>query len=103
MSTGLLWLGVSGAAAWFWHSSLRAREHANAMAADTCAQAGLQFLDGTVALQGLRPQRGASGRLTWRRSYAFDYSRDGVGRHQGFIIMLGNRVEAVGLASDREH
>jgi hypothetical protein len=44
--------------------------------------------------------RDASGRLTLRRSYVFDYTSDGVTRQQGFVILRGRDLEAVGLAPD---
>ncbi len=33
----------------------------------------------------------------WRvwRQYRFDYSFDGVERHEGYVIMLGQRLQAV--------
>jgi hypothetical protein len=86
--------------AWAWYATLRAREYANVVAADTCRKLGVQFLDGTVAFTGLRPVRDATGRLTLRRSYVFDYTADGVTRLQGFVILRGLDLEAVGLAPD---
>ena len=87
--------------AWAWYSTLRAREFANLVAADTCRKLNVQFLDGTVAFTRLRPVRDVSGRLTLRRSYVFDYTSDGVTRQQGFVILRGRDLEAVGLAPDR--
>lgn len=87
-------------AAWTWHATLRAREHANFVAAETCRKLNVQFLDGTVAFTRMRPVRDLSGRLTLRRSYVFDYTEDGVTRRQGFVILRGRDLEAVGLAPD---
>lgn len=86
--------------AWAWHATLRAREFANLVAADTCRKLNVQFLDGTVAFTRLRPVRDATGRLTLRRSYVFDYTTDGVTRQQGFVILRGRELEAVGLAPE---
>ncbi len=86
--------------AWIWHATLRAREYANLVAADTCRKLNVQFLDGTVAFTRMRPARDPSGRLTVRRSYVFDYTEDGVSRRQGFVILRGHDLEAVGLAPD---
>ena len=91
-----LLLGLIGIA-WAWHATLRARERANAAALETCERSGAQLLDGTVAFRGLRPARGADGRLRLRRTYVFDYSHDGVTRRQGFVILLGTSLEAIGL------
>ncbi len=83
----------------FWYDSMRAREAANRIAQNTCARQGLQFLDGTVSLAGLRP-RLAGGGLRLERTYVFDYTVDGVLRATGFIIMLGRRMQHVGMSGE---
>jgi len=83
--------------AWFWHDSLGARERANEAAMETCRNTGAALLDGTVAFRRLQPVRIGGGSLQLRRTYVFDYTRDGVTRQQGFVVMTGRRVEAVGL------
>jgi hypothetical protein len=55
-------------------------------------------LDGTVAFAGFRLARGADGRRRLLRTYTFDYTSDGFERAQGFIVLAGLRLEAVGLA-----
>jgi len=83
--------------AWFWHDSLGARERANEAALETCRGTGAALLDGTVAFLRLQPVRVDGGSLQLRRSYVFDYSRDGVTRQQGFVVMTGRSVDTVGL------
>ena len=83
--------------AWFWHDSLGARERANEAALETCRSTGAALLDGTVAFRGLQPVRVGGGPLQLRRTYVFDYSRDGVTRQQGFVVMTGRSVDSVGL------
>jgi hypothetical protein len=87
-------------AAYSWHATLRARELANSVAAETCRKLNVQFLDSTVAFTSLRPARDLTGRLALRRSYVFDYTEDGVSRRQGFVILRGRDLEAVGLEPD---
>jgi len=82
----------------FWHTSLGAREAANRIARDACARAVVQLLDGTVAFAGFRLGRDSAKRLTLLRTYTFDYTGDGVERSQGFIVMAGPNLKAVGLA-----
>ena len=82
---------------WAWHSNLGARERANLAASETCQRTGAQLLDGTVAFRGFRPARGPDGRFRIRRTYVFDYSQDGVTRRQGFVILLGDTLESIGL------
>jgi hypothetical protein len=81
-----------------WHVSLDAREAANRIARDTCSKAVVQFLDDTVAFAGFRFAHGARGRRRLLRTYTFDYTTDGFQRAQGFIVLSGIRLEAVGLA-----
>jgi hypothetical protein len=76
-----------------------ARESANRIARETCSRAVVQFLDGTVAFSGFRLRRDSHGRRRLLRTYTFDYTNDGFERSQGFIVLAGQRLEAVGLAS----
>ena len=85
------------AAAWFWHDSLGARERANEAAFETCRSTGASLLDGTVSFRRLQAVRVGGGSLQLRRTYVFDYTRDGVSRQQGFVIMTGRFVDNVGL------
>ncbi len=97
--TELALVAAAAAIAWYWFSSLRAREHASHAAAEACRRQELQFLDDTVALQRLGVVRDGYGHLALRRTYRFEYSQIGNDRQQGFIIVVGARVETVGLAS----
>jgi Protein of unknown function (DUF3301) len=81
-----------------WQVSLDAREAANRIAKDTCSRAVVQFLDGTVAFAGFRLTRDSRGKRRLLRTYTFDYTSDGFERAQGFIVLAGGRLEAVGLA-----
>lgn len=104
MSDDLLLLictaGVLAGGYRIWQTSLDAREAANRIAKDTCSRAVVQFLDGTVAFAGLRWTRDATGRRRILRTYTFDYTSDGFERAQGFIVLAGLRLEAVGLAGN---
>lgn len=94
------WLLVAlGLSIWAWYESLRAREFAIRIALETCERQKLQLLDGTVALQQLRFQRNADGRLGLQRTYQFEYSADGAARQRGFIILTGRHVQSIGLAA----
>src|ERR1700735_3403145 len=82
----------------FWYTSLGAREAANRIAREACSRAVVQLLDGTVAFAGFRLGRDAGRRFTLLRTYTFDYTSDGFERSQGFIVMAGPNLKAVGLA-----
>lgn len=84
---------------WFWRDSLLVRDRANMAAIEACAQLALQFLDGTVAFSKLRLVRDA-GQLKLRRTYVFDYTAHSIERLQGFVVLLGTRIESVGFARD---
>ncbi len=94
MFLGILALLLAG---WTWHASLAAREFANRIAADTCRQAGVQLLDGTVSVLRLGLARSTEGRLALRRTYVFDYSEDGYDRRRGFVVLTGLSLDSVGL------
>jgi hypothetical protein len=101
LSWGVLaWVLIGAGTAWFWHDSLGVREQANKAAMEACEDLRLQFLDGTVAFARLWPARNHTGRMTLRRTYVFDYTTDSVARRQGFIVLLGTKVESVGFADD---
>ena len=85
------------AVTWYWHDSLGARERANDAAFDTCRVTGASLLDGTVAFRGIRVVRDRGGPLQLRRTYVFDYTRDGYTRQQGFVVLTGHGVDSVGL------
>lgn len=96
-SSGLVLLVLLGLLLWLWQNSLSAREAAIRAAREVCKQQQLQLLDGSVALQRLRPARLTNGQLSLRRTFLFSYSEDGLERKTGFVIMAGNHIEQVGL------
>jgi hypothetical protein len=95
--TLLALLAAMLATAWFWHDSLGARETANAAALETCQGTGAMLLDGTVAFRRIEAVRVLGGSLGLRRTYVFDYTRDGATRQQGFVVVTGRNVESIGL------
>jgi hypothetical protein len=92
--------GALGGAYKVWQTSLDAREAANRIAKETCSRAVVQFLDGTVAFGGFRWSRDARGQRRLLRTYTFDYTSDGFERSQGFIVLAGMALQAVGLAGN---
>ncbi len=77
---------------WLWLDSLKARDIGIAAARTACQSEGLQLLDDTVAIAGLKPARNENGRLLLRRVYAFEYSDTGDNRRNGSVVLLGHRV-----------
>jgi hypothetical protein len=97
----LVLLVAAAAVIWFLQDSLGVRERANAAAMEACRRLSLQFLDGTVAFARLTFVR-ERGQLTLRRTYVFDYTANSIERRQGFVILVGRRVESVGYAPGEE-
>jgi hypothetical protein len=83
--------------AWFWSSSLRARENAVALGKRACHSMGLQFLDDTVVLSRIGLGRNEKGHMTWQRVYTFEFTVDGSSRRQGQVALRGINVQAVHL------
>jgi Protein of unknown function (DUF3301) len=97
----LVLIVLAAAGFWFLRDSLATRERANAAAMEACQRLSLQFLDGTVAFARLKFVR-EHGQLAIRRTYVFDYTANSIERRQGFVILLGRRVESVGYAPGEE-
>lgn len=97
MSWEVVLLGLSGAIAWYWYAGMQAREQAIAVGRRACAEAGLQFLDESVALSRTRFARNGQGQLQFQRDYRFEFSDTGNNRRPAVVRMLGNRVEWVSL------
>ena len=96
---------LAAVAAWWW-SAMQVREVAVNAARRGCREFGVQFLDDSVALRHFRPRRDASGRVRLRRFYAFEFTRSGGERHEGYVTLLGRRVLDVHLDAadaDRVH
>lgn len=85
------------ALAWLWLDSLKAREAGIREARAACQAEGLQLLDDTVAIGGLRLARDDDGRLRLQRTYDFEYSDTGDNRRQGSVTLLGHEVTMVRL------
>ena len=94
----LLIVALIGVAAWYWFSSTRVRELAIAAARRSVEQADVQLLDQSVSLARVSMSRDRAGHWHIWREYRFDYSRDGLSRETGHIILLGQRLEAVLVA-----
>lgn len=91
---GLLLLA---AGAWLWFDSLKARDAGVAAARDACEREGLQLLDDTVAIAGLKTGRDGNGQLTLQRTYAFEYSDTGDNRRRGSVVLQGHRVTVLNI------
>ncbi len=94
MVSTLLLFVLATATALYWFAAAEARDRARAHAHDACAQAGVQFLDGSVVLRRLRLRRGPDG-LRFERRFAFEYCPDGASRLPGWIDLAGRELVGV--------
>lgn len=90
----LLLLLVLLAIAGTWLALSRARDRAIQEARWRCEQHGLQLLDETVGLSGLR-LRHFRGRRVLERRYSFEVSIDGDDREAGHLWMIGPLLTAL--------
>ena len=88
----LLALISIAALAWFWFDSLKAREAAILAVRSACRSQQLQLLDETVAISTIRLCHNASGNLSVRRIYEFEYSDTGDNRLRGTVHLVASRV-----------
>ncbi|GLQ93226.1 DUF3301 domain-containing protein [Dyella acidisoli] len=92
--TTLLLLLVLLAIAGTWLVLSRARDRAIQEARWRCKQHGLQLLDETVGLSGVRLRR-LNDRRVLERRYSFEVSIDGDDREAGHLWMIGNALTAL--------
>lgn len=95
----IIGLIVLAAIAWLWFDSFKARDIGIHAAKAACAAEEFQFLDYTVSLASLKPARDEDGRRVLGRVYNFEYSDTGDNRLSGSIVMLGQQVIIVRMAS----
>lgn len=101
MTGGLIPVLLLMLVAWIWLIGARAREFATLLARRHCTQRNLQLLDETVALARMGIRWTDAG-IRMRRMYRFEFSLEGVGRRIGYVLILGDRVEAIDDGLDIE-
>jgi Protein of unknown function (DUF3301) len=94
--SNLLLLLLLGAVVGLWLKLSVARERAIKEARQQCQQHGLQLLDETVGLRGVRLRR-VNGLRLIERCYGFEVSIDGDDREPGRLWMIGNALTGLSL------
>ena len=94
--SNLLLLLALGAIVGLWLKLSVARERAVLEARRQCQQHGLQLLDETVGLRGVRLRR-VNGLRMIERCYGFEVSIDGHDREPGRLWMIGNVLSSLSL------
>lgn len=83
-----------------WLDALRQREHALRIARQLCKARGIQLLDETVGLAGLKLQR--SDVLHLERHYTFEVSLSGDDRHGGHLWIVASRMTGASLPDTQD-
>lgn len=76
-------------------AAIRVRELALQAVNQASRRDDYQLLDQSVHVQRISLSRDPDGRWRVWRQYRFDYSYDGVERRQGYVIMLGRRLQGI--------
>lgn len=92
MMESLFILLALAALAWYWLDGTRVRELGIEAARTACQKEGFQFLDDTVAQNGLRGVRNELGQMVLQRSFSFEYSETGDDRLPGLVVLQGHQV-----------
>lgn len=85
-----------------WLKLARGREQATQEARQQCRQHGLQLLDESVGLRGLRLLR-QHGQLLLERCYTFEVSIDGNDREPGKLWLIGHTLSGISLPTIQSH
>ncbi|MBK8973127.1 MAG: DUF3301 domain-containing protein [Hahellaceae bacterium] len=99
----LLVLFFLGSCLAFWWLGLQIRDKATVAVRKRCEHLDLQWLDQTIVLKRLRIRRGADGLPCLWRLYTFEFSSTGDERYQGYVSLLGKRIETIELPAHRLH
>ena len=87
-----------GLAGLYFFAAIRVRELAVQAVGRASQRDDFQLLDQAVHLRRLSLSRDERGRWRIWRQYRFDYSYDGVERRQGFVVMLGGKLQSLVIA-----
>lgn len=93
----LLWLFPVLAAFFYWYNTAAAKEIAVIHSRKACNDINVQFLDESVVRYRSALRRGHSGSLCLARYFRFEFTTDGLSRHNGYIALLGKRLQMVDL------
>jgi len=99
---GVLVIILLGAIAWFWYSSVQAKEIAVIGAKMRCESRGLLLLDQTVSLHKIRLRRDRSGQMRLEREYQFEFSGNGDDRYEGTVTLHANRITGSSIDYPRQ-
>ena len=97
----LFWWFLIGLAGYLWWHGRGLKDGALVAVRRYCDQEGLQLLDESLVLRGLKPGRDDQGMLCLKRRYRFEFSSTGDERYQGDVVMTGRRIRQIQLEPHR--
>lgn len=80
-----------------WFHLLAVKDLALAAAKRHCRQMGVQFLDGSVVLTGVKLTRSSSGSRALAQRFQFDFTVTGERRYRGQTVFVGKRQVSMQL------
>ncbi len=97
----MLFILLLAIVALYWYNSMQSKTRAVQFARRECEKQGVQLLDQTV--QRIRLSMSRDNGHQWRiwREYRFEYSEDGVNRHEGKLVILGYRLVRSALETSK--
>ncbi|MGB1272153.1 MAG: DUF3301 domain-containing protein [Endozoicomonas sp.] len=93
----ILWMALLSLFVFYWFDTARAKETAVAHGRRACKEMKVQFLDDSVVRYRSAVRRGPSGQLTIERCFRFEFTLNGQSREQGYIRLLGQRLQLLEL------
>jgi hypothetical protein len=81
--------------AFYWWHSGDFKMLAMGFATRHCEQFNLQLLDQSMVIKGLWLEKNASGSLSVRRRYQFEFSSTGEQRYLGLLTMFGSKLKSI--------
>jgi len=88
----LFYIIPSVALVWYWLDGMPCKEMARRAGKVACNEAGVLFLDDSVAISKVRLKRNESGQLSLYRLYHFEFTNNGEQRSHGEVHIMGKRV-----------
>jgi hypothetical protein len=87
--------------AWYWQDAMRCKEIARDAGKKACMEAGVAFLDDSVAIHKVRLRRNELGQIVFYREYYFEFTSDGSQRTHGEVHIMRRHILEVTLDAYR--
>ncbi len=101
--TDLLWLAAIIVPVFVWRNGQSVKQHVRLAMKQYCRAEEVMLLDDSIVLQQFRFKGIERGRLQVQRRFGFEFTSTGEERYDGWVEMLGRRIEHVELEPYRIH